>query len=74
LLLRGDAVDYAVRGQDARGLRFGTRAVKPDIARDVSALVAKKVLISSDLIRSVSSGRHIAGYPPAALRSRENIN
>jgi hypothetical protein len=33
----------------------------------VSALVAKKVLISSDLIRSVSSGRDIAGYPPAEL-------
>jgi hypothetical protein len=64
LLLRGDAVDYAVRGQDARGLRFGTRAVKPDIARDVSALVAKKVLISS----LTSSGRRALGETSRAIR------
>ena len=28
ILLRGDAVNYAVSGQDAKGLRFGSRTVK----------------------------------------------
>src|SRR5438128_4498640 len=32
ILLRGDAVNYAVLDQDAKGLRFGSRAVKgPDM-------------------------------------------
>ncbi len=44
IVLRGNAVNYAVKGQVGTGLKFGERAVKgPDIAHDVSALVAKKV-------------------------------
>jgi hypothetical protein len=47
LLLRGDAVNYAVPGQDAAGLRFGTRAVRvpPRLEADIAALVAKQVAV-----------------------------
>jgi hypothetical protein len=44
ILLRGDAVNYAVLNQDAKGLSFGDRAVKgPDMVRDIKAAVAKKI-------------------------------
>jgi hypothetical protein len=44
ILLRGNAVNYAVRGQSGVGLAFGERSVKgADIAHDVSALVSKRV-------------------------------
>ena len=45
LLLRGNAVNYAVKGQDASGLRFGTKDVKvpPEIDKDVAAYVEKKI-------------------------------
>jgi len=45
LLLRGDAVNYALEGQDARGLRFGTRpvTVAPELDRDLAAMTAKKI-------------------------------
>src|SRR6185436_17024111 len=44
ILLLGDAVNYAVTNQDARGLRFGSRAVKgPDMVRDIKAVIEKKV-------------------------------
>jgi intracellular sulfur oxidation DsrE/DsrF family protein len=44
ILLRGDAVNYAVSNQDASGLRFGSRPVKgPDMVRDIKALIDKKV-------------------------------
>jgi len=44
ILLRGDAVLYAQLNQDAKGLRFGARAVKgPDMVRDVEAVIARKI-------------------------------
>ncbi len=44
ILLRADAVNYAVVHQDAKGLRFGVRAVKgPDMVRDIKAVIAKKI-------------------------------
>src|SRR6059058_2319372 len=53
ILLRGDAVNYAVLNQDAKGLRFGERTVKgPDMVRDVKAVVEKKIpvyLVAEDL-------------------------
>jgi sulfur relay (sulfurtransferase) DsrF/TusC family protein len=46
VLLVGDAVNYAVKGQDAKGLSFGARAIKgPDIAHDVRALIGKNVSV-----------------------------
>jgi len=43
LLLRGNAVNYGVRGQDASGLRFGARAQTqpPRVDRDLLALIEK---------------------------------
>lgn len=45
VLLRGNAVNYAVRGQNAAGLSFGAKKQTnpPDIAGDVAKLVAKGV-------------------------------
>jgi len=45
LLLRGSAVNYAVKGQDASGLRFGEKSQThpPRLDRDVSKLVEKGV-------------------------------
>jgi hypothetical protein len=47
LLLRGAGVNYAVRGQDASGLKFGPRAQTqpPRIERDLAALAAKGAAI-----------------------------
>lgn len=43
ILLRGNAVNYAVRGQDSSGLRFGARAQTqpPNLERDLAALRSK---------------------------------
>src|SRR5438445_13717386 len=44
ILLRGDAVSYAVSGQDAKRLRLGSRTVKgPDMVRDSQAVLVKKI-------------------------------
>lgn len=66
ILLRGDAVNYAVKSQDAKGLRFGARAVKgPDIARDVKAVVEKKIplyVVADDLaVRGISASELVGG-------------
>ncbi len=59
VLLQGNAVNYAVRGQDASGLAFGRRrqTQPPRIDEDVGKLIAKGVqvfLVAEDL-----SGRGI---------------
>lgn len=43
VLLRGNAVGYLVRGQDARGLAFGARkqSQAPHLDEDVSALLGR---------------------------------
>ena len=45
ILLRANAVNYAVQGQDASGLRFGelSQAHPPKIDKDVTALIEKGV-------------------------------
>lgn len=45
VLLRSNAVNYAVAGQDASGLRFGEAELKhpPTIDRDLQALLGKGV-------------------------------
>lgn len=45
VLLRGNAVNYAIKGQDASGLSFGGIEQKqpPQIERDVSSLIEKGV-------------------------------
>jgi sulfur transfer complex TusBCD TusB component (DsrH family) len=54
VLLRGNAVAYLVKGQDASGLRFGEwrQTAPPDIARDISVLReagAQVLFIKDDL-------------------------
>jgi len=46
-LLRGNATNYAVRGQDASGLSFGGAklAVPPTIDKDIEELVGKGVAV-----------------------------
>lgn len=52
VLLRGNAVNYVVKGQDASGLRFGERiqTQPPRLDDDVAKLVSKgvKVLVVAD--------------------------
>ncbi len=45
LLLRSNAVNYAVKGQDASGLHFGEsgQGHPPEIDKDVTALIEKGV-------------------------------
>jgi len=45
ILLRANAVNYAAKGQDASGLRFGelSQANPPKIDKDVTALIEKGV-------------------------------
>jgi len=47
VLLRGNAVNYAVRGQDASGLAFGARRQKnaPRLADDIEGLIGKGVQV-----------------------------
>jgi sulfur relay (sulfurtransferase) DsrF/TusC family protein len=47
VLLQGNAVNYAVRGQDASGLAFGgwRQTQPPRIADDIASLVAKGVAV-----------------------------
>src|SRR5437867_8178059 len=66
ILLRGDAVNYAVSKQDAKGLRFGSRAVKgPDMVRDINAVIAKKIplfVVSDDLAeRGIAASELVPG-------------
>ena len=70
LLLRGSAVNYAVKSQDASGLRFGDKAQTqpPRIAHEVSKLVEKGVpvfVVEDDAIeRGVEPGELINGVKP----------
>jgi sulfur relay (sulfurtransferase) DsrF/TusC family protein len=52
VLLRGNAVNYALKGQDASGLAFGTwrQTQPPRIDEDVAKLVAKgaKVFVTAE--------------------------
>lgn len=62
ILLRANAVNYAVRGQDASGLSFGEIEMThpPEIDKDVEKLIEKGVpiyLVEEDAIeRGVSDG------------------
>jgi sulfur relay (sulfurtransferase) DsrF/TusC family protein len=67
VLLRGNAVNYAVRGQDAAGLVFGDwrQTQPPRIADDIAALVGKGVAVyvmEEDLARrGLGPGDLVAG-------------
>ena len=67
LLLRGNAVNYAVRGQDAAGLAFGSwrQTQPPRIADDIASLTAKGVavyVLAEDLTeRGLEAGDLVPG-------------
>lgn len=66
ILLRGDAVNYAVLNQDAKGLRFGARTVKgPDMVRDIKAVIERKIplcAVADDLAeRGIPGSRLVPG-------------
>jgi sulfur transfer complex TusBCD TusB component (DsrH family) len=73
VLLRGNAVNYAVRGQDASGLAFGDRrqTQPPRIDHDVAKLITRGVrvfLVEEDLTaRGIESSSLIAGAEPVAF-------
>jgi len=70
VLLRGNAVNYAVRAQDASGLEFGAEAQTqpPRIPDDLAALLDKGVtvyLVSDDLDeRGIGEEELIEGLTP----------
>lgn len=72
VLLRGNAVNYAVQGQDASGLAFGERrqTQPPRIDDDVAKLVSKGVkvfIVQDDLAaRGVERSELIGGIEPIA--------
>ena len=72
VLLRGNAVNYAVNGQDASGLRFGERqqSQAARIPEDIAGLIGKGVevfIVQEDLTeRGVEKGDLIGGVKPIA--------
>ena len=82
VLLRGNAVNYAVRGQNAAGLAFGawTQTQPPQIEHDIASLCAKGVavhVLADDLARRglegaalVAGGRAVRVDRRAAVPGR----
>jgi hypothetical protein len=72
VLLRGNATNYAVTGQDASGLAFGARqqTQPPRVDQDIVKLAAKGarvLLVEEDLAeRGIERSELIAGVEPIA--------
>jgi sulfur relay (sulfurtransferase) DsrF/TusC family protein len=70
VLLRGNAVNYAVRGQSAHGLAFGswTQTQPPQIEHDIASLCSKGVAVhvmADDLeCRGLADATLIEGVRP----------
>jgi len=70
VLLRGNAVNYAVEAQSVTPLAFGNRQQKhgPDIARDITGLVDKGVpvhYVAEDAAsRGIEAGELVEGLTP----------
>lgn len=70
VLLRGNAVNYAVKGQDASGLAFGDKrqTQPPRIDEDLTKLLgkgARVLLVEEDLReRGIERGELIGGVEP----------
>jgi len=75
VLLRGNAVNYIVRGQDASGLSFGgmRQTQPPEIGADLERLVEKGVpvhyLVDDLAARGIPADAMVAGVQP--VRSTE---
>ena len=76
VLLKGNAVTYAVKGQDASGLSFGSwkQTQPPRLDRDIGSLVGKGVAvhaIAEDLVeRGLANSKLVEGV---ALVSRGDL-
>ena len=72
VLLRGNAVNYGVKSQDASGLAFGSevQTQPPKLAEDLAKLIAKGVevhIIEEDVAeRGLERGELIDGLKPIA--------
>lgn len=79
IVLAGNAVNYAVRGQDASGLRFGDETLDhpPQIDHDLEALVEKGVpvyYVSDDAAdRGIPTDRIIEGVKPVSRRELPSL-
>jgi hypothetical protein len=75
LLLRGNAVSYGVRSQDASGLAFGglRQTQPPELAQDVAKLMGKGTpvyVVEDDLVeRGIEPGELIPGLKPISRAS-----
>ena len=75
VLLRGNAVNYGVNGQDASGLSFGAikQTQPPRLSEDVAKLVDKGVkvyVIEEDLAeRGIEASSLVGGLTPVARAS-----
>jgi intracellular sulfur oxidation DsrE/DsrF family protein len=74
VLLKGNAINYAVKGQNAAGLSFGgiAQTHPPDIERDVKSLVDKGVnvhVIEEDVAeRGLERNELIDGLKPVSRK------
>lgn len=70
VLLRGNAVNYGVKDQDASGLTFGTasQTQPPRIAQDLASLIAKGVavyVVAEDVVdRGLEPASLLKGLEP----------
>lgn len=70
VLLRGNAVNYSLKGQDASGLSFGELAQTqpPGLDRDIASLVDKEVrvyVLREDLVeRGIEGEEDVEGIQP----------
>ncbi|MGH2684150.1 MAG: hypothetical protein ACRDJP_01620 [Actinomycetota bacterium] len=73
VLLEGNAVNYAARGQDSSGLRFGaaTLAHPPSLDHDIETMLAKGLpvtYVADDAERlGLDEGALVGGVKPVAL-------
>lgn len=79
LLLRGNAVNYAVRGQDPGGLRFGDLGVEhaPALDHDLAALIERGVpvyVVDEDRQeRGIPATRLVDGTRPVTRRELPSL-
>ena len=75
VLLRGNAVNYAVRGQDASGLEFGRwkQTAPPRIEHDIASLIVKGAtvfVLSDDLEqRGLAAASLLEGVRPLSQQA-----
>jgi sulfur relay (sulfurtransferase) DsrF/TusC family protein len=75
IVLRANAVNYAVQGQDASGLRFGelSQTRPPEIDKDVAALIKKGTpvyVVTEDAVeRGLVASEFVSGVQQVSRRA-----